>query len=96
MARHEELIKEAKTMVDSIDENLREIELAIKAGSEPIDASINTHLTALKRIRFELRTILKKDINHSSNKINQLESEWETIVSGRKLLEEQKKIFKNR
>jgi len=95
MASNKELSEEAQSLIESIDENMREIELAVKSGDEEVNQELTTHLTSLKRVRLELRLLLK-DNGQGNDVENKIDDPWEIISKGRKLLEEQKKIIKNR
>jgi hypothetical protein len=96
MSSNEHILEEGKAMLDSVNENIREIELGIKAGAKEIDQAITTHLTALKKVRLDLRLILDNNNLDQSEATEDLDKYWEVIAKGRKLLKEQKKIFKNR
>jgi len=96
MSSNEHLLEESKAMLDSVNENIREIELSIKAGSSEIDQAVTTHLTALKKVRLSVRLILEDGNSEQQKKTEGLDEYWKIIAKGRKLLEEQKKIFKNR
>ncbi len=96
MSSKEQLLEEGKAMLDSINENIRDIELSIKAGSSEVDQEVTTHLTALKKARLDLRLILENRNPDQSKTTENLDEYWEIIADGRKLLEEQKKVFKNR
>ncbi len=95
MKNGEEISSNIQSLIASIDQNIREIEEAVKADSETVDKGLNTHLTRLKRVRLELRLIESQN-NDAMQDDSLREEAWETISRGRKLLEEQQKIFKNR
>lgn len=96
MSSKQQLKEEAKALMDSLTENVHEIELSIKSGSANHDESLSALLTSLKKVRFELRVIVEHEDPDKEDMSAELEKEWEIISTGRKLLEEQKKIIKNR
>ncbi|HKK63215.1 MAG TPA: hypothetical protein VJ951_11655 [Bacteroidales bacterium] len=97
MASKKHLKEEALAMIDSLNENIHEIELSIKSGADEVDQEITTHLTALKKVRLQLRLVLDKynlsQVNDDAEKANEI---WEIISDGRKVLSEKKRIFDNR
>jgi len=95
MENGDELSSNIQSLVESIDRNIREIEEAVKADSKTVDKGLNTQLTKLKRIRLELR-LINSDSDDPLHGNSARKEAWEMIAQGRKLLEEQQKIFKNR
>lgn len=95
MENGEELSSNIQSLTESIDRNIREIEEAVKADSKTVDKGLNTQLTKLKRIRLELR-LINSDSDDALHGNSARKEAWEMISRGRKLLEEQQKIFKNR
>lgn len=97
MASKKQLEEEAEAMVNSLNANIHEIELSIKSGVDEVDQQITTHLTALKKIRLELRLAINNhDLAQMDDQPEKVDDIWETISEGRKLLSEKKKVFKNR
>jgi hypothetical protein len=98
MASKDDIINEVESLYQSVEKNIREIEIAIKSNGENPEEQLNNHLNRLKKVRFKLRAGLDGLEKNPSAEIDKIEDKeiWELISEARKLLDEQKKIIKNR
>lgn len=98
MASKDDVINEIESLYQSIEKNIGEIEIAIKVNGENPRVQLNNHLNRLKTIRFKLRTSLDGLLKNPSTDIDKVEDVeiWTLISNARKLLDEQKKVIKNR